>query len=130
MVQGRLLTRSQLAWCSTLPDISILRAELCSILSSSSSNISQSLMHHQQNLSQSLATLASSDSSSQSDSSSDLEKNEEKWGIFETSDRIEKYKKKWPTFSFLCWWKMREKSNSLLIHAYEINQVFPRKKSR
>jgi len=78
MVQGRLLTRSQLAWCSTLPDISILRAELCSILSSSSSNISQSLMHHQQNLSQSLATLASSDSSSQSDSSSDLEKKEEK----------------------------------------------------
>jgi len=71
MVQGRLLTRSEVAWCSTLPDISILRAELCSILSSSSSNLSQNLMHHQLNLSQSLASLASSTSSNSSDSDSD-----------------------------------------------------------
>jgi len=73
MVQGRLLTRAQLTWCSSLPDISILRAELCSILSSSSSNISQNLMHHQQNLSMSLTSLASSASNSSSDSDSDSE---------------------------------------------------------
>ena len=93
MVQGRLLTRSEVAWCSTLPDISILRAELCSILSSSSSNLSQNLMHHQLNLSQSLASLASStssnssdsdsgsssDSDSGSDSDSDSETKEKKW---------------------------------------------------
>ena len=54
MVQGKLLTRNQLTWCSTLPDINTLRAELCSILSSPAMRISQSLVHHQQSLTRSL----------------------------------------------------------------------------
>lgn len=53
-MDGRLLTKNQLLWCSTLPSLDILRAELCSILSSSMQRLSQNLIHHQQNLSWSL----------------------------------------------------------------------------
>lgn len=53
-VQGRLLTKTQLQWVATLPDINMLRAELCSILSSSTSQLSQALTYQQQNLSRSL----------------------------------------------------------------------------
>ena len=45
------MTRNQLTWCSQLPDIGTLRAELCSILSSASVNLSQNLSHHQMSLS-------------------------------------------------------------------------------
>lgn len=54
VVQGRLLTRNELQWCSTLPDINMLRAELCSILASSTSQLSQSLTYQQQQLARSL----------------------------------------------------------------------------
>ncbi|XP_057364533.1 large ribosomal subunit protein uL10m-like [Daphnia carinata] len=54
VVQGRLLTRNELLWCSTLPDINMLRAELCSILTSSTSQLSQSLTYQQQQLARSL----------------------------------------------------------------------------
>lgn len=54
VLEGRLLTKSQLLWVSTLPSIDMLRAELCSILSSSTSQLSQNLTHHQQTLSRSL----------------------------------------------------------------------------
>lgn len=54
VVQGRLVTKNQLQWCAKLPDIDTLRAELCHILSSSVSQLSQCLTHQQQSLSQSL----------------------------------------------------------------------------
>lgn len=54
VVQGRLLTKSQLLWVATLPNIDTLRAELCSILSSPSSQLSQTLTYQQQSLSRSL----------------------------------------------------------------------------
>ena len=54
VMEGRLLTKSQLVWCSTLPSLDLLRAELCSILSASTSRLSQNLTYHQQDLSRSL----------------------------------------------------------------------------
>ena len=54
IVQGRVITKNQLLWCATLPEIGMLHAELCSILSSSTSQLSQSLTYQQQKLTQSL----------------------------------------------------------------------------
>jgi len=70
VVQGRLITKSQLQWCATLPDINMLRAELCSILSSSTSQLSQSLTHQQQKLTQSLEQHAKKESETSTDGTS------------------------------------------------------------
>lgn len=69
VVQGRLLTKTQLQWAATLPNIDMLRAELCSILSSSSSHLSQTLMSHQQTLVQSLEQHAKVDQTSDTEKS-------------------------------------------------------------